>query len=137
MPGTRNWYFGQNVPQDPNAYTIDAHGNSSFISDESSGNQFLLSPEDLAMSLANDATYKLGTPIKLLVCDAGSGAKSFAQRLADLTNVPVQASPTTVLITQRGSYWSGLPYPDSTGQYGAPMYPVYRSLRVYTPSLGP
>jgi hypothetical protein len=63
--------------------------------------------------------------------------RTVAQRLADLINVPVEASPTTLFITQRGSYWPGLPHQDSTGQYGAPMYPVYQSLRVYTPSLRP
>lgn len=137
MPGTRNWYISLNIPQEPGVFTINGHGNPRELLDESTGVSNFIAPEDLAESLLMDSKYHLGTPIKLLACDAGKGPNSFAQQLANLMHADVYAAESTLFITTSGKYWSGLGYSDGTLQYGAPMYPLYMGLQTFHPQVSP
>ncbi len=49
-----------------------------------------------ARLIENSPGYQKGQPIRLLSCDTGKGAGSFAQNLANKTGVPVEA-PTELV----------------------------------------
>ena len=99
------WQNDRTMSSPPNMFTVGGHGNSLSMLDEYSGS---LSPEQLASMIRDltstngDHVYQEGTPIWLRSCNTGStpsadeglgaGLPSFAQRLANIMQVPVWAA---------------------------------------------
>lgn len=86
-PKLRQW-ADNSIPDNPNTYTIAAHGNPVYIWNPK---RLPIMPYQLAQTILNDKNYKAGQPIVLYSCSTGMYNNSFAQILSDLTGSPVYA----------------------------------------------
>jgi RHS repeat-associated protein len=68
-----------NVPNDPNVFTVGAHGSPSTIVDS---NNVPIAAADLANMIKAHPKYAAGMTIELLSCNTGQGTNSYAKRLA-------------------------------------------------------
>jgi hypothetical protein len=113
-------------------YTIDAHG----VEHGPDGvgirvGAHLLTVEHLSAILDADPNYD-GGPIRLLVCESGRGADSFAQRLADRRGQPVTAPTKYYGVDDNGTEFVTDVEVDANGVI-RPKFPPTGEMRTFEP----
>lgn len=84
---------------DPNGfYDVIAHGSTKKIQVQTANGPVLVNHRVAARLIKQAPGYTKGQPIRMLSCDTGKGAGSFAQNLANKMGVPVEA-PSELLWT--------------------------------------
>jgi uncharacterized Zn-binding protein involved in type VI secretion len=84
---------------DPNGfYDVIAHGSTKKIQVQTSKGPVLVDHRVAARLIKQAPGYQKGQPIRMLSCDTGKGAGSFAQNLSNKMGVPVEA-PTELVWT--------------------------------------
>jgi RHS repeat-associated protein len=78
-PKNRFLYQYESSYDEPNVFSVEGHGNSQQIL----GDNGFISPDELAQRIFNDRLYWPGMTIRLISCNTGSGANSYAQQLAN------------------------------------------------------
>jgi uncharacterized Zn-binding protein involved in type VI secretion len=82
---------------DPNGfYDVIAHGSTKKIQVQTANGPVLVDHRVAARLIKQAPGYQKGQPIRMLSCDTGKGAGSFAQNLANKMGVPVEA-PTELV----------------------------------------